>query len=73
MINLIKYKIKNLLSPKHVPSKIIQVSDIPRTKNGKLVEITIKKILNNERITNINSLANPECLDDYRNRKELQN
>jgi acetoacetyl-CoA synthetase len=73
LINLIKYKIKNLLSPKHVPSKIIQVSDIPRTKNGKLVEITIKKILNNERITNINSLANPECLDDYRNRRELQN
>ena len=73
LISLIKNKIKNLLSPKHVPSKILQVSNIPKTKSGKIVEITIKKILNNEEITNINSIINPECLEDYKNRKELQN
>ena len=56
---------------KHVPSKFLQVSDIPKTKNGKIVEITIKKILNNEKITNLNSIANPECLKNYRDRKEL--
>ena len=70
-INLIKNKIKTSLSPRHVPSKIIQVSDIPRTKSGKIVEITIKKILNNENIINLSSLSNPECLEEYKNRKEL--
>ena len=73
LINLIKCRIKILLSPKHVPSKILQVSDIPKTKSAKIVEITIKKILNNEEITNINSIINPKCLEDYINRKELQN
>ena len=73
LIRTIKNQIKILLSPKHIPAIILQVSDIPKTKNGKIVEITIKKILNNEKITNINSLINPECLKDFMNRQELQN
>ena len=63
---------KILLSPKHIPAIILQVSDIPKTKNGKIVEITIKKIINNEEVTNLNSLANPGCLKDDSNRKELR-
>ena len=73
LISNIKNKIKQLLSPKHVPSNIIQVSDIPKTKSGKIVELTIKKIINNEDISNLSSLENPQCLKDYKNRKELQN
>ena len=71
-INIIKNKIKISLSPKHIPTKIIQVSDIPKTKSGKIVEITIKKIINNEKISNLSSLINPECLKEYVNRSELE-
>jgi len=63
--NQIKNEIKKNLSPKHIPSKIISISDIPKTKSGKIVEMTIKKILNNEKINNLNSLSNPECLNEY--------
>jgi len=73
LINELKNKIKNSLSPKHVPDKIIQVLDIPKTKNGKIVELTIKKIVNKEKISNINSLSNPECLDEFKKKVELLN
>ena len=56
LIDKIKNSIKYSLSPKHVPSLIIEISDIPKTKSGKIVELTIKKIVNNEKITNLNSL-----------------
>ena len=63
--NEIKDVIKTQLSPKHIPSQVIMMSDIPKTKSGKIVEITVKKIINNEKIDNLNSLSNAECLDDY--------
>ena len=62
---IINNKIKVSLSPKHVPFKIINVSDIPKTKSGKIVELTVKKIINKEKIDNINSLSNAECLKEY--------
>ena len=62
----VRNQIKNLLSPKHVPTKIIQVQDIPKTKNGKIVELTVKKIMNNEAVLNLNTLINPECLQEYK-------
>ena len=65
-------KLKQNLSPKHVPKEIIQVSDIPKTKSGKIVELAIKNIINGKKIENINSLANPECLNDFKNRNELK-
>ena len=65
LINLIKSNIKKLLSPKHVPSDIIQVNDIPKTKSGKIVEITVKKIINKEKVENLNYLSNAECLNEY--------
>jgi len=65
-------KLKRNLSPKHVPKEIIQVSDIPKTKSGKIVELAIKNIINGKKIENINSLANPECLNDFKNRNELK-
>ena len=66
LIHIIKYEIKSLLSPKHIPAKIISISDIPKTKSGKIVELTIKKIINKEEVTNISSLSNPECLEEYK-------
>ena len=73
IIKKIKNKIAQLLSPKHVPSLILEVSDIPITKSGKIVELAIKKIVNNEKISNFASIVNPDCLKDFTNRKELKN
>ena len=68
----IKEIIKKKCSPKHVPSKIIQVRDIPRTKSGKIVELSVKQIINGEKIKNITALANPETINYFKNIKELQ-
>ena len=65
-------KIKKDLSPRHLPKRIIQVSDIPRTKSGKIVELAIKNVINGKKVENLNSLANPECLKDFKNREELR-
>ncbi len=61
----IKLEIKTNLSPKHIPSKIFQVSEIPKTKSGKIVELSIKNIINGMEIENKNALANPDCLKEY--------
>jgi len=66
-IKLIKSVIKFNLSPKHVPSKIFEVSDIPKTKSGKIVELSIKNIINGLDLENKNALANPDCLKEYEN------
>ena len=63
--NKIKINIKNFLSPKHVPNKIFPVTEIPKTRSGKIVELLIKKIINGENITNIEILTNPHCLKEY--------
>ena len=63
----IRFEIKSNLSPKHVPSKIFQVNDIPKTKSGKVVELTIKSIINGNDVKNKNALANPDCLKEYEN------
>ncbi|WP_440934747.1 acetoacetate--CoA ligase [Candidatus Pelagibacter sp.] len=71
LINKIKLQIKKNASPRHVPSKIIVVKDIPRTKSGKIVELAVKNKIDGSEIKNIEALANPEALEQYRNIKEL--
>ena len=71
-IKLIKSKIRKNCSPKHVPSIIIRVPEIPRTKSGKIVELAVRKIVNGEKIDNKEAIANPECLDYFRNLKQLK-
>ena len=66
-VKKIKSKIRTNCSPRHVPSVIKNCPDIPRTKSGKIVEIAVRKILNNETITNVEALANPEALDYFKN------
>lgn len=55
----------------HVPAKILQVTDIPRTKSGKIVEIAVRDVVHGRVIQNQEALANPEALDQYKNRPEL--
>jgi acetoacetyl-CoA synthetase len=71
LINQIKTKIREGASPRHVPTKIIAVNDIPRTKSGKIAELAVRDLIHNRQINNITALANPECLEEYKNIKEL--
>ena len=66
LINEIKDLIKTHCSPRHVPKKILQVSEIPYTINGKKVELAIKNILHNLDVTNRDALINPACLSEYK-------
>ncbi len=70
-IDKIKKTIKINASPRHVPSKIISILDIPKTKNGKLVELAVKQTLEGKPIKNLDALANPESLKQFKNIKEL--
>jgi acetoacetyl-CoA synthetase len=60
-------------SPRHAPARILQVADIPRTKSGKIVELAVRDIVHGRDVKNIEALANPEALDLFRDRAELQN
>ena len=67
----IKKKIKIKASPRHVPSKIITISEVPKTKNGKLVELAVKQIIEGQKIKNLEALGNPDSLKQFKNIKEL--
>jgi acetoacetyl-CoA synthetase len=69
--NKIKKEIKIKASPRHVPSKIIQVFQIPKTKNGKLVELAVKQSVEGRKIKNLEALENPDSLNQFKNIKEL--
>ena len=71
LIERVKRAIKENASPRHVPAKIISVADIPRTKNGKIVELAVKNIIEGNSIKNKEALSNPEILEQYKNLKEL--
>ena len=65
------FRLKEECSPRHVPTYILQIDDIPYTINGKKVEIAIKDIINGSTPRNVSSIANPNSLDLYKNFKEL--
>ena len=71
LLKKIKIDIRKNASPRHVPSKIIVVDDIPRTKNGKIVELAVKNTIEKNIIKNKEALANPNVLEQYKNLKEL--
>lgn len=68
----IKDQIRTGASPRHVPAKILEVTDIPRTKSGKIVELAVRDIVHGRQIKNKEALANPEALDLFVNRPELR-
>jgi acetoacetyl-CoA synthetase len=67
----LRHEIRRHASPRHVPARIVQVPDMPRTKNGKVVELAVKAAVHGMPITNVDSLANPEALDYFRELPEL--
>ncbi len=69
----IRQVIRDNASPRHVPAKILQVADIPRTKSGKIVELAVRNVVHGVPVKNVEALANPEALDHFRNRPELAN
>lgn len=68
----IKATIRKGATPRHVPAKILTVTDIPRTKSGKITEIAVRHIVEGRMVKNTQSLANPEALEQFKNRSELQ-
>lgn len=72
LIEKIKKQIKTGATPRHVPAKIIQITDIPRTKSGKITEIAVRDVIMGRKIKNIEALANPQALELYRDLPALQ-
>src|SRR5690554_2113630 len=72
LIKRIRDTIRANTTPRHVPAKVIEVADIPRTISGKIVELAVRKVVLGEEVKNKDALANPEALELYRNLPELQ-
>ncbi len=68
----IRDRIRQNTTPRHVPARIVQVADIPRTKSGKIVELAVRDVIHGRPVKNLEALANPEVLDLFRDRPELQ-
>ena len=67
----IRERLRTHASPHHVPAKILQVSDIPRTRSGKVVELAVREVVEGRPVKNLEALANPEALEEFRGRAEL--
>jgi len=63
--------IRTNTTPRHVPAKILQVADIPRTFSGKIVELAVRNVIHGQPVKNTDALANPQALALYRNLPEL--
>jgi acetoacetyl-CoA synthetase len=72
IVNKIKNAIRTNASPRHVPTKILAIPDVPYTHNMKKVELAVKNVVHNQPVLNKDSLRNPEVLDYYANIRELQ-
>ncbi len=68
----IRRQIRANTSPHHVPGKIIQVADIPRTISGKITELAVRHVIHGRPVTNVDALANPEALELYRDLNDLR-
>jgi acetoacetyl-CoA synthetase len=68
----IRLHIRANTTPRHVPAKVVQVTDIPRTKSNKIVELAVRDVVHGLPVKNVESLANPEALEQYRDREELK-
>ncbi len=68
----VKKQIRDNTTPRHVPAKVLQVADIPRTKSGKIVELAVRNVVHGRAVKNVEALANPEALEHFRDRAELR-
>jgi acetoacetyl-CoA synthetase len=67
----IRRRVRENTTPRHVPARIVQVTEIPRTKSGKIVELAVRDIVHGREIRNREALANPDALEQFRDRPEL--
>jgi acetoacetyl-CoA synthetase len=67
----IRQNIRSNATPRHVPAKILEVGEIPRTISGKIVELAVREVIHNRPVKNTAALANPAALEQFRNRQEL--
>jgi acetoacetyl-CoA synthetase len=72
LVKKIRTQIRANTTPRHVPAKIVQVADIPRTKSGKIVELAVRNVVHGNPVKNVEALANPEALEHFRDRSELK-
>ena len=68
----ISAQIRSNTTPRHVPARIVQVADVPRTKSGKIVELAVRNVIHGRPVKNREALANPEALELYRDLPELR-
>ncbi|UWZ99428.1 acetoacetate--CoA ligase [Vibrio splendidus] len=66
LLTAIKSKLKSSCSPRHVPSQIFAISDVPKTRSGKLVELAVKQVINGKSVENIGAIANAEVLEEIK-------
>ena len=72
LIARVRDTIRANTTPRHVPARVVQVADIPRTKSGKIVELAVRAVVHGEPVKNVEALANPAALEHFRARPELQ-
>jgi acetoacetyl-CoA synthetase len=72
LVEEIRSRVRSNATPRHVPARIVQVVDIPRTKSGKIVELAVRSVVHGKPVANREALANPEALDLFANLPELQ-
>ena len=72
LVARIKRTIRDGATPRHTPAKVLQVTDIPRTKSGKIVELAVRNVVHGQQVKNIEALANPEALALFADRNELR-
>jgi acetoacetyl-CoA synthetase len=66
LIGKIKRQIRDNTTPRHVPARVVQVRDIPRTKSNKIVELAVRNLIHGDPVKNLSALANSEALEEYR-------
>ena len=72
LVERIRLGIRENTTPRHVPAKVLQVTDIPRTISGKIVELAVRQVVHGRPVKNTEALANPEALSLFENRRELR-
>ena len=68
----IRQLIREYASPHHVPRKILQIADIPRTISGKITELAVRDVIHGRPVVNLDAMANPQALDLFRGLEELK-
>ena len=67
----IRETIRSRTTPRHVPAVILQIREVPRTINAKKVELAVQRIIHGQEVTNLDALANPAALEQFKNLPEL--